>query len=170
MRKEKRITLDDRGQSLTFKVKEMSATRLESWTLRAALLLTGGGGKALSFLKGISADDMADMRDGRNTDTAIRALLMGGFDALSAISYESAKPLLDELLGCCSRVVGNIEEQCTPETVDDYVQDFFTLIKLRKEAFMLNFDFFIEKARQPAEPSSLDPSPQTLKISKNKQD
>lgn len=31
MRKEKTVTLNDRGNELTFRIKEMPATRLERW-------------------------------------------------------------------------------------------------------------------------------------------
>lgn len=37
MRTEKTITLEDRGKQLTFKIKEMAATQLEAWTMRAVL-------------------------------------------------------------------------------------------------------------------------------------
>ena len=43
MRKEKTIVIDDRGRSLTFKIREMSALRLESWIARAGILLAATG-------------------------------------------------------------------------------------------------------------------------------
>ena len=43
MRKEKVITINDRGNELTFKIKEMPALQLESWLIRAGLLLVGSG-------------------------------------------------------------------------------------------------------------------------------
>ena len=43
MRREKTVIVDDRGRELQFTVREMPATRLESWIVRAGLLLAGAG-------------------------------------------------------------------------------------------------------------------------------
>ena len=48
------------------------------------------------------------------------------------------------LLSCCYRIVGNMEEQCTPETVNGYIENFTTLLSLKKAAVEVNFDFFGE--------------------------
>lgn len=133
-RKNITITLNDRGKELKFRVYEMPATQLESWTVRAVLLLARGG----------KFDGVAKTAGQGDFNEAAKALLAEGLTALSAINYEEAKPLLDEMLGCCSRVVGSIEEKCTPDTVDGYIDDIATLLKLRMEALKLNFGFFTE--------------------------
>ncbi len=124
----KEITLDirDREQLLTFKIREMPATRLESWLLRATLLLGAGG---------VQAPQDADPQ------TAGAHLAAQGLSGLGRIEYAKAQPLLDELLGCCSRVVERVEERCTPESVDAYILDVKTLFTLRAEAFKLNLGF-----------------------------
>ena len=43
MRKEKKITVNDRGRDLAFVVREMPATKLESFIVRAGLLLAASG-------------------------------------------------------------------------------------------------------------------------------
>ena len=49
MRKETVVTIEDRGNPLTFTIREMPATQLERWIIRAMLLLAGSEG-----LEGIS--------------------------------------------------------------------------------------------------------------------
>ena len=43
MLREKKITIQDRNGELDFKIKEMSAVKLESWVMRAILLLASAG-------------------------------------------------------------------------------------------------------------------------------
>ena len=125
-RKEKIITIQDREQELTFKIREMSATRLESWIIRTLLLVAASGAEV-----------------GVNTDIgkAGEYLAEHGLAALGHVEFEKAEPLLDELLGCCSRMVENVEERCTPQSMDGYVQDVATLFRLKLEAIKLNLGF-----------------------------
>lgn len=128
MRKESVITIDDRGTPLTFRVKEMSAMQLESWLMRAVILIVGSGGKTSGIM---------------DLQVAGKKLLESGITALGNVDYEKAKPLLDELLGCCSRKIdGGMDQKCTPEMMDGVVQDVRTIFKLRMEALKLNLGFF----------------------------
>jgi hypothetical protein len=125
-RKEVTIDIQDRDQKLTFRIREMPATRLESWIIRALLLVAGGG---------VLVPDGADLQ------AAGRFLSEKGLAALANVDFDKAAPLLDELLSCCSRVVERIEERCTPESVDAYIMNVSTLFKLRMEAIKLNLGF-----------------------------
>ena len=125
-RKENIITLQDREQELTFKIREMSATKLESWIIRALLLIAGSG---------------ARVPEGADLKAAGAYLAEKGLASLGNIEFEKAKPLLDELLGCCSRVIERVEERCTPDSVDAYILDVTTLFRLRLEALKLNLGF-----------------------------
>ena len=127
MRNEKTIEIEDRGNKLTFKIREMSATQLEDWTMRACLVLAGAG---------------SDIPAGGGVEGIGKYLAEHGLAAVGNVDYQKAKPLLDEMLGCCFRVVDRMEEKVTPETADAYVSDMSTLFKLRLEAFKLNFSFF----------------------------
>lgn len=127
MRQEKRITIEDRGTKLEFVVREMSATQLEDWTMRAVLVLAGAG---------------SDIPASGGVEGIGKYLAEHGLAAIGNVNYEKAKPLLDEMLGCCSRVVDRMEEKVTPETADAYISDMSTLFKLRLEAFKVNFSFF----------------------------
>lgn len=126
-RKTVEITLEDRGNPLTFIIKEMPATKLESWIIRALLLIGGSG--------------YGDIPEGADLKKAGEYLAEKGIGVLGALDYEKAKPLLDELLGCCSRRIDKHEERCTPENVDGYIEDAMTLFKLKVEAAKLNLGF-----------------------------
>ena len=73
-------------------------------------------------------------------------LIGGGFsiteDRKEKVDFTKIKEISDVLLGCCYRVIGKMEERCTPDTVDGFIEDFRTLLTLKKEAFTLSFDFF----------------------------
>lgn len=131
-RKEKTITLRDEEQELTFKIKQMSAVALERWLIQVALLLcpTALAASTSSAIKELTSNISKE---------GFVALL----NALSGVEYAKAEPLLNDLLNCCSRVVENVEERCTPQTVDNYIMDVRTLFKLRIEAAKLNLGFML---------------------------
>ena len=153
MRKETTIILDDRGRELTFKIKEMPALKLESWIIRAGLLLAGTG---LLELRTADAPDAGELA--RN---AGQIMAEKGLSALGAIDYERARPLLDELLFCCSHVVDGVARPLTPETVEGIIEDVKTLFALRKEALSLNFGFFGPGVPSASEDAGTTP-PQAL--------
>ena len=127
MRKETVVTIEDRCNPLTFTSREMPATQLERWIIRAMLLLAGSEG-----LEGLSG----------GVENAGKYLSEHGLKALANVEYEKAQPLLDELLACCARTDAGIEQRCTPDSVDGYIEDVRTLFKLRVESAKLNFGFF----------------------------
>lgn len=126
MLKEKTITINDNGNSLQFRIKQLTATQQEELIVKALLLLAN---KELGDI---------DVNELKNYQLNTKML----FSALEKLDYTRVKELSDILLGCCYRIVGKVEEKCTPETVDGYIEDFRTLLTLKKEAFSLSFDFF----------------------------
>lgn len=155
MRKEVTVTFDDRGKKLTFIVREMSARNLERWGLRTALLLVGAAGS-----------DASKILQGNPLEELGKFFKEHGVEAIARLDYDKAEPLLDELLGCCSRVIGNAEEKLTPENVDACIEDASTLLKLRWEALCVNFSFLSEDAPSdtPSE-ATQSPVPSASKIS-----
>lgn len=133
-RKETIIDIQDREQLLTFKIREMPASKLESWIMRSLLLLTASN---------------VQVPAGSDANAAGAFLLEHGLTALGNVEFEKAQPLLDDLLSCCSRVVENIEERCTPQSVDAYILDVKTLFRLRMEAFKLNLGFLLPDGVMP---------------------
>ena len=147
MRKETTITLEDDGNSLIFHIKQMPATQLESWIFRAIQVL----GPAL------------DLPDGAGLEAVGNVLEKNGLRALSAIDYDKAKPLLDEMLATASRMVDGVAYQCSIDTVDGYISDVRTLFKLRVECFRANLGFFGSAA--PSGSAEVKPtSPRASKV------
>lgn len=151
MRKEKKIVVNDRGRELAFVVREMPATKLECFLVRAGLLLAGSG-LAGSLLGGGDAEspDVAQVMRaaGRMVTSEKGADLLR---ALGSLDYEKARPLLNDLLGCCT-LEGSVAP-LSEETADAVIEDVRTLFALRKEALALNLGFFA-----PAGPSGSQPS------------
>ena len=134
-RKEITVYIQDRDQLLTFKIKEMPATKLESWIIRALLLVAGSG---------------SPVPDGSDIKKAGAFLAEKGLSALGAVDFEKARPLLDDLLGCCSVMLDKLEKRLTPDIVDDHIQDVKTLFTLRKEAIKLNLGFLRPEEESPS--------------------
>lgn len=146
MRKEKVVTIVDRGKEKTFKIIEMPATQAERWLIRAGLLLAGTG----------LIEKAAILNDAGEAVSQIGKLLatQGLLSSLATIDYEQAAPLLDELMGCCALVVtGQFDQKLTPDVIDGIVEDVKTLFLLQKEAAALNFDFFAQGAGSNTPPS-----------------
>lgn len=138
MRKEKTVILDDRGNKLTFKIREMSATDMSFWALRAFKALGAAG---------------VELPDGADIRTALE-LISANFQTMCKnIDLGDVRGLLDDLLRMCWRVVGKVEEPVTPETVNDYIEDVRTLWALYAEAFKVCTDFFGGEKRSKSQSS-----------------
>lgn len=131
MLKEKVITLNDNGNTLKFKVRQLPATEQEKLIIKILLLVAN---------KDIAELDVDKLRE--NPQMAINSKVL--LSALEKLDYEKIEPISDTLLSCCYRINGNMEEQCTPETVNGYVESFWTLLALKKAALEVSFDFFGE--------------------------
>ncbi|MDY3115984.1 MAG: hypothetical protein SOR95_08425 [Sutterella sp.] len=122
MREAQTFTIKDFDKELKVKVTPMPATKAESFIYRLLL--------ALDF-KGV-ANDVQNV-----TPEAIVTMVNG-------LDYETAKPLLDELLRCCVLVTeGGVELALTPEKVDATISDPTTLMTLRLKSAKVNFGFFL---------------------------
>ena len=126
MRKEETIVLEDDGNKLTFRIRQMSATQLESWIFRAVQVL----GNALELPEGAGLESIG------------KVLEKDGMKALAAIDYDKAKPLLDEMLGTASRVLDGVQYPCTLDTIDGDIGNVSTLLRLRMACFRANLGFF----------------------------
>ncbi len=131
MLKEKIITLNDNGKMLKFKVKQLPATEQEKLIIKILLLVAN---------KDVAELDVDKLRE--NPQAAVNTKVL--MSAIEKLDYEKLEPISDMLLSCCYRIVGNMEEQCTAETVNGYVESFWTLLSLKKAALEVSFDFFEE--------------------------
>ena len=131
MLKEKIVTINDKGNMLKFKVKQLPATEQEKLIIKILLLVAN---------KDVAELDVDKLRE--NPQMAINAKVI--MSAIEKLDYEKIEPISNTLLSCCYRIVGNMEEQCTPETVNGYIESFWTLLALKKAALEISFDFFAE--------------------------
>ena len=131
MLKEKIITLNDNGNMLKFKVRQLPATEQEKLIIKILLLVAN---------KDVAELDVEKLRE--NPQMAVNAKVI--MSAIEKLDYEKIEPISNTLLSCCYRIVGNMEEQCTPETVNGYIESFITLLSLKKAALEVSFDFFGE--------------------------
>lgn len=131
MRKTENITIVDADkQTLKFVVTQMPAMQLHDFTLRIGFLLLGTG-----FARSMSSLEVVGKIGER--------IAQEGLSLLDGLSFEDTKPLLNELLGCCSRVADTgILQQCTPETFEGISDDPTVIFQLEVEAAKLNFSFF----------------------------
>jgi len=129
MRGENTISIQDGKQRLAFTIRKMEPLRLEQWFTRAVGLM-------------VKEEDAAE----EAYYEAGKKLAEGGIWKLAALpDPEAARDLGDQLLGCCSRVLDNMEIACTPENVNGFVQEVSTLFTLKNAALKSNLDFLLRE-------------------------
>lgn len=117
------LTIQDGESEKKFTISKMSALDAEQWMYRAALAL------------GSSLDDLRGVFSGK-PEKILQAVMQ--------VPYEKAKPLLDDLLGCCSLVQGKMTKSMTSNAACAAIESPLTLTRLRIEALRLNFGFFFD--------------------------
>lgn len=131
MREETHVIIEEDGLRHEFVIRQMSATQLEWWILRAIPCI----GPAL------------ELPEGAGVEAIGAALEKHGIAALMKIDPAKAKPLLDEMLTCAERVVDGARYPVSVNTVDAFFSSVGSLFKLRVECFKANFSFFVNAAR-----------------------
>lgn len=132
---------------LRFRIKQMPASKLEDWLYRAVLCL----GPALELPEGAGIESIG------------AALTQNGFSKIANIKYGEAKPLLDEMLACAERDLGN--GQFMPvnlATIDGYIESVKALFQLRLACLKCNLDFFAGGV--PSDSQSAGTPPQASSI------
>ncbi len=135
MRKEIEITLLDRGKELIFKIREMPASKLEKWLMKAVLLIAQSREKNTN----LSENDESQI------STFAHLFASNKLELLLELNFEKAEPLLDELLTCVQRKVDSALIAVTPDNIDTFIDDVETLFRLRLEVLKLNLDFFTQE-------------------------
>ena len=119
--------IKDGETTLRFRITQIPASRLEDWLYRAVLCL----GPAL------------ELPEGAGLESVGAALAQNGFSKLANIKYAEAKPLLDEMLGCAERDMGNGQFMpVTLSTIDGYLETVQALFQLRMACIKTNLSFF----------------------------
>ncbi len=160
MIKTKDIILQDGGTSYTFRITQMPATKQERFIFQVILLLANSG-LEIPGTEGrkVSAEEIQAHPERYFNVKSLEKML-------GTLSIDKIQPLSDALLSCCSRVNGSVEEPCTPNTVDSYISDFRTLLKLKYEALKINFSFFNDAV--PSQPTQEKPKAQITFTKKRK--
>ncbi len=114
---------DAEGKNVTLRVliKPMNEFQAENWLMRAGFLL---GEK-------IANKDMTNIKD-----------VKGLVQAICAVGFEKAKPLLDELLDCCYLANGNLTKPIR-QAGAGVVKSPLLLMRLRIDAAKVNFGFLL---------------------------
>lgn len=123
MRTSKIIEIKDGDLMRKFKITQMSSFDAEEWLIKAVLTL----------------NNQFNIDDGLGITDAVKNITSNGFNAIGKISYTEIKPLLDKLLSCCSVEIQ--ANQYTDITLAEQIASPITLLKLRLEAFKVNFSF-----------------------------
>lgn len=132
MRKEEIITINDRGNELTFRIREMPATQLEGWLFRVGTALASTG-----FAK---TEDIADGID--TTKYIANFLVKDGLRFLGNLDYEKVvKPLVDDLYSCVEQKVGEAYLAVTADNIDSKVEDIRSLFAIQKAVITLHLGF-----------------------------
>lgn len=158
MRKEEIITINDRGNELTFRIREMPATQLEGWLFRVGTALASTG-----FAK---TEDIADGID--TTKYIANFLVKDGLRFLGNLDYEKVvKPLVDDLYSCVEQKVGEAYLAVTADNIDSKVEDIRSLFAIQKAVITLHLGFFglggaSASAKSPSPEDSGQPKPRIV--------
>lgn len=158
MRKEEIITINDRGNELTFRIREMPATQLEGWLFRVGTALASTG-----FAK---TEDIADGID--TTKYIANFLVKDGLRFLGNLDYEKVvKPLVDDLYSCVEQKVGEAYLAVTADNIDSKVEDIKSLFAIQKAVITLHLGFFglggaSASAKSPSPEASGQPKPRIV--------
>ena len=158
MRKEEIITINDRGNELTFRIREMPATQLEGWLFRVGTALASTG-----FAK---TEDIADGID--TTKYIANFLVKDGLRFLGNLDYEKVvKPLVDDLYSCVEQKVGEAYLAVTADNIDSKVEDIRSLFAIQKAVITLHLGFFglggaSASAKSPNPEASGQPKPRIV--------
>lgn len=158
MRKEEIITVNDRGNELTFRIREMPATKLEGWLFRVGTALVSTG-----FAK---TEDVADGID--TTKYIANLLIKDGLRFLGNLDYEkTVKPLIEDLYSCVEQKVGEAYLAVTADNIDSKVEDIRSLFAIQKAVITLHLGFFgiggvSDSAKSPSPEASGQPKPRIV--------
>ncbi len=126
-RKQAIVKIEARGRDTgkVFVLTELGTADSEEWAGRALFALMGAGVEI--------PDNIAE--------AGLAGVAAMGIKALTKLSFDAAKPLLDKMLEC-------IQIQPSPSVtralVDGDIEEVSTMIKLRKEILNLHLSFFTE--------------------------
>lgn len=120
-----------RDAGKTFVIKEMSAFDVESWAMRAMLVIM-----ANNVL--LPPDLSARVQSG---EAGLADLATLGLKSLSGLRYVDAKPLLDDMMSCVQIAPDKRNPSVLRDIVDDDIEEIMTIVELRKQIWRLHANF-----------------------------
>lgn len=127
------VTSEGRDKGKQFLITEMPAMKAERWAFRAMLCLTHAN---------------VELPDGAATG-GMAAFAEAGLRAMNSLSFEEARPLLDEMWECVQVIPDPKNPAFTRplqinELEGDDLEEVTTILQLRERIFRLHTDFFFK--------------------------
>lgn len=116
---------NNRDSGKMFRIKEMSASKAEWWAITALLAMSKNG---VDIPEGALEQGMASM-------------VKVGLEMVAKIPTADAKPLLDEMMACVTRVPDASNRSITRPLIEDDLEEVTSRLKIRAEVFKLHVDF-----------------------------
>jgi len=120
------VTSEGRDKGKVFRITEMSATQGEMWAARVFLALAKSNVEI--------PDEIEDM--------GMAGLASLTLKSLKGVSFEDAKPLLDEMFKCVQLVPDARHPQVTRPLIEDDIEEIGTRLQLRREVLHLHLGSF----------------------------
>jgi len=120
-----------RDAGKTFVITEMSAFDVESWAMRAMLVIM-----ANNVL--LPPDLSARVQSG---EAGLADLATLGLKSLSGLRYADAKPLLDDMMSCVKIAPDKRNPSVLRDIVDDDIEEIMTIVELRKQIWRMHTNF-----------------------------
>ena len=132
-RKESTFSADSgRDKGKQYLITEMSASQAENWAIRTILAVGNAG---LDIPEGLASQGMA-------------GLMAVGYMNLLKIPFESARPLLDEMMGCVQFAPSATLRR---PLIEDDIEEVATRLEIRKAVWNLHLDFFLTENESTSE-------------------
>lgn len=120
------VSDSNRDNGKCYVIREMSASQAEAWATRVFLAMAKNGFDI--------PDDIAN--------SGMAGVASFGIRAVCGMSFDEAKPLLDEMMTCVKIMPDAGRPEVTRGLIEDDIEEVVTRLKLRKEIFKLHTDFF----------------------------
>ena len=126
-RKEIQVTIQDAGRDFgkVFKIRELPSTKAEDWAIRAFMGMARAG---VEIPEGVE-------------DAGFAGIAVVGLKTVFSMSYDDAKPLLDEMMACVSIIPDPSKPMVERALIDEDIEEVRTRLTLRKEVFDLHTNF-----------------------------
>jgi len=145
-RKEATFTAEiGRDKGKQFHITEMSASQAENWAIKGILAVGNAG---IEIPEDLASQGMA-------------GLMAIGYMNLLKVPFDSAKPLLDEMMSCVQFVPSAGIKR---PLIEDDIEEVSTRLKLRKAVWDLHMDFFLGASKSTSESEGQESKSNSLTI------